>query len=144
MPIKGIDKLTETITQRLRERLPTDRRSRRIVLEVMRILDYEAQQAYGRSGLERRSGALANSLRSYPESIPDGIRVVMSPRNIKYARIHEFGGTIRAIRGEYLKFQVKPGVWVQKRQVTIRARPYLRPTLVRAHAKIMKVLAEGV
>jgi len=44
--------------------------------------------------------------------------------NIKYASIHQFGGVIKAKRKPYLKFKTDKG-WVQKKQVTIPARPYL-------------------
>lgn len=47
--------------------------------------------------------------------------------NVVYARIQEYGGTITARHAPYLVFQLPNGDWVRTRQVTIPARPYMRP-----------------
>lgn len=44
--------------------------------------------------------------------------------NVVYALIHQMGGTIVPKKGKYLKFKVG-GKWVNAKQVTIKARPYL-------------------
>lgn len=44
--------------------------------------------------------------------------------NLIYARIHQFGGTIRAKSGKNLRFKVG-NRWVSKPEVTIPARPFL-------------------
>ena len=44
--------------------------------------------------------------------------------NVKYARIHQFGGTIRAKKAKFLKFKTEKG-WVQKKKVVIPARPFI-------------------
>ena len=44
--------------------------------------------------------------------------------NVFYAAMMHEGGTIHALGGGYLKFQVA-GAWAQKRSVTIPARPFL-------------------
>ena len=49
--------------------------------------------------------------------------------NIVYAKIHEFGGTIKAKHGNYLRFSVPGGGFVSKKQVHIQARPYVKPTI---------------
>lgn len=48
--------------------------------------------------------------------------------NVVYARIHEEGGVIKAKNAPYLHFQVG-GRWVKTKQVTIPARPYVRPSI---------------
>jgi phage gpG-like protein len=133
--------LTAIVRRRLEQWLPTSPQGRRKVLAIMRILNNEAQLSYGKSGLKRRTGLLVNSLRSELKSIPEGVLVFISANPI-YSRIHEFGGVIRPKRSNLLRFQVG-GRWVSARSVTIPARPYLRPTLIRSRDKIMKTLAKG-
>lgn len=47
--------------------------------------------------------------------------------NVVYAAIHEFGGTIRAKAGGWLRFKTRDGQWHTVKEVTIPARPYMRP-----------------
>lgn len=44
--------------------------------------------------------------------------------NIKYARIHQKGGTIRAKKAEFLRFKVGSR-WAMKKSVKIPARPFI-------------------
>lgn len=46
--------------------------------------------------------------------------------NVRYAAIHQFGGTVRAKQSSYLTFRVGQR-WARKKQVTIPARPYMPP-----------------
>lgn len=48
--------------------------------------------------------------------------------NVKYARIHEYGGIIKAQRAKYLRFQIGDR-WIMKKQVTIPQRSFLRSAL---------------
>ncbi len=75
-----------------------------------------------------RSGTLSRGITSaVAESSATRARVVISTSNIPYARIQEFGGTIRAKGGGLLTFKGKDGRWRRMKQVKIPARPYLRP-----------------
>lgn len=42
-----------------------------------------------------------------------------------YAAVHQFGATIRAKNGGFLRFPLPGGGWAAVRQVTVPARPYL-------------------
>ncbi len=66
---------------------------------------------------QRSSGKFEGGLKSGSASVP-------------YARIHEYGGTIRAIRAPYLVFRTPDGQWHSKKVVRIPARPYLSPALL--------------
>ncbi len=48
--------------------------------------------------------------------------------NVKYAPVHEYGATIRPVRGKWLRFKIM-GQWKTVRQVIIPARPFLRPSI---------------
>ena len=79
-----------------------------------------------RTGYLLLSGTLRRSIQSRRErSTRGGVSYTVGPRGVPYATIHEFGGTIRP-RGEFLVFQVG-GELIFARQVTIPARPYMRP-----------------
>lgn len=56
-----------------------------------------------------------------PESSAKGVEY---GTNLKYAAIHQFGGTIRAKGDGLLKFKIGDQ-WISKREVKIPARPYL-------------------
>ena len=45
--------------------------------------------------------------------------------NVLYARLMQFGGTIRPKNGKYLTFKTPLGGWVRVKSVTIKPRPYL-------------------
>lgn len=65
-------------------------------------------------------GRLRDSIthRAGPENVEVGTNVV-------YAAIHQFGGTISAKAGGYLKFPLPGGGFVQTASVEIPARPFL-------------------
>jgi phage gpG-like protein len=61
----------------------------------------------------------------------------------EYARIQEFGGTIKPIRGKYLTFQID-GQWRRVKEVTLPARPYLGPAVTEHVSDIVQAMAEEV
>lgn len=74
--------------------------------------------------LEGRSGHLR---RSITHSVSEAHAEVGS--NVVYARIHEYGGVITPVSGEFLRFENQEGEEVFVRSVTLPPRPYLRPAL---------------
>lgn len=50
---------------------------------------------------------------------------VMVGSNLPYARIHQYGGTIRPKKAKALRFRGPGGEMIMAKQVTIPARPYL-------------------
>ncbi|MDE2101877.1 MAG: phage virion morphogenesis protein [Patescibacteria group bacterium] len=77
--------------------------------------------------LKVRTGTLRSSIQVRMNDSVDEIRGDVFT-NLIYAKVHEYGKTITAKNVPFLKFQVD-GRWVQKRQVTIPARPYMAPAL---------------
>lgn len=103
-----------------------------VIARVARMLQLIGQEVAGQSkekyltgrpGLNRVSGDLARSV-TY---VVKGNRVVIGS-NLRYARIHELGGVIRAKTAPLLTFKIG-GKWISKLQVTIPARPFLTPAL---------------
>lgn len=57
--------------------------------------------------------------------------------NLVYARIHELGGIIKAKNAKYLWYKLKDGSFRKSKQVTIPARPYLRPAFIESLPKVI-------
>jgi len=74
----------------------------------------------------------------------DGSRITAKVgTNVKYARIHEFGGRIRAKKGGWLHFKVG-GQWVKVKEVVIPERPFLRPSVVEKFQATLKHVKDAV
>jgi phage gpG-like protein len=102
----------------------------------------------GKSGLNNRTGALKASIKlaSFTQFSPNsGATAVITAGNQKvpYGAIHEYGGVIRPKAGQYLTFQVN-GRWVRVRQVTIPARPYLKPAYEEVTPKFNEYLQDAI
>lgn len=97
-----------------------------------------------RAQLRVRTGNLINSLQYKLTDRKDGIDIEAGSYNVKYAAIHEYGGVIRARRAQYLKFFI-PGVgWRMAKQVTIPARPYIRPAFADSREYIMNLIRKHI
>jgi phage gpG-like protein len=61
-----------------------------------------------------------------------------------HANIREFGGTIRAKNKAFLMFRTRSGQFVQVKQVTQKATPYMRPAIRQSRADIVRELNGGM
>lgn len=68
---------------------------------------------------------LSNSIGTIPIDGPEPTVIVGTDKI--YAAVHEFGATITPKRAKYLQWEDEQGNWHRAKQVTIPARPYLRP-----------------
>jgi phage gpG-like protein len=156
-----------TITvEELSERLKKTSRGAFLAALHSLALDYAAEaqtRAYGRATtlLTRRSGRLSGSIVGRVQKRPGYIAVRLSAggggEDVKYAAIHEHGGTITPKKGKYLRFPVSDdaftqnndpkgagvsrgaggSVWASVRSVTIPARPYLKPSIDEIEARMI-------
>jgi HK97 gp10 family phage protein len=85
------------------------------------------------------TGNLVNSIGVRRE----GKTVLAGVFGVVYAKIHEFGGVIKA-RGKALVFKGEDGHLVITKQVTIPARPYLRPAVDNHMADIKDAIIEAL
>lgn len=68
--------------------------------------------------------------RSFLVPEPDGpTSFMLGAQSPIYARIHEYGGTIKPIHGEYLIFETPDGIWHAVKQVTIKEKSYARDAI---------------
>lgn len=87
------------------------------------------QQAKANHAWQNQTATLEGSIRIAEMAREAGVGVAGSwgSADVAYARIHELGGVIRPVRAKALAFKLPDGTFVQAQQVTIPARPFLRP-----------------
>ena len=113
------------------------------------VIQFNAQLNARNVFSDRQRGQLRNSIRSESRIVGNGAEAEIGPNvaeidpRVIYGRIQEFGGTIRPVHGQYLKFQID-GEWRQVKQVTIPARPYLRPAAEEHIDQISEVMREAI
>ena len=61
-----------------------------------------------------------------------------------YAKVHEYGATIKAKNAPYLVFQTDDGAWHSVKEVRIPPRPYMRPAFEGEKAQAIRKIAETV
>ena len=81
--------------------------------------------------LNVRSGLLRASFKTSPARYEAGVGVYgQVGTNVKYARIHEYGGVIKPKPpNQWLRFKTADGSWHTVAEVTMPARPYAVPAM---------------
>ena len=72
-----------------------------------------------------------------------GVRGVWGAKDVKYAAIHELGGTIEPVNAPKLAIPQEDGGVVLVDSVTIPARPYLRPAADVAYPGLAKAIKQA-
>lgn len=84
----------------------------------------KSMRAYMQSGQTLRdTGLLQSSITFAVDRAGLDFGVIGS--NLKYARIHQYGGIIRPKKAKALKFQLADGTWAVVKKVVMPARPYI-------------------
>jgi phage gpG-like protein len=123
----GLD-VTYTASNALPDDLIVLARLQQALLQSAEHVRQEAQ-----ANIERElntTGQAKGVLRDSIEVVVDksALRAEVGSRLV-YSRIHELGGTIRAVNAPFLVFRTADGQWHSVKQANIPARPYLRPAL---------------
>lgn len=121
---KGLEErleLHEALGLELRE--ATDRRFRRGVDPDGRPWP-KSLRAYMQGGQTLRDTGLLQSSVTFMAD-RRGLDFGVIGSNLKYARIHQYGGVIRPKKGRALTFTLADGSYVQVKKVVIPARPYI-------------------
>lgn len=74
----------------------------------------------------------------------DGDLAAVVGTTTPYAAIHEFGGTVNAKTGGWLRFQTADGSWHTVKSVTIPARPYIRPAIDEHSKDVSEAVGEVI
>ena len=118
--------------------------ARRGMKEAVLLVAGTAKRNYLSGPRPAKLGVLTGHLRrSIATEVRDsgGNVVGVVGSNLKYARIHEQGGTIVPKKAKYLKFLHKAaGHWVSLKRVEIPARPYLSTALADEASEVLKIL----
>lgn len=79
---------------------------------------------------QNRTGVLEGAIDivDYAHPVEGGVQGVWGVRDVRYALIHELGGTIVATRAKALAIPMADGTVRFVKSVKIPARPYLRPS----------------
>ena len=110
-----------------------------------------ADKLTARTGGAGISGSLNYQIEEHGQEVVTRCGVSATSVAAKYAKIHEFGGTIVPRTKNYLRFRTYDGQWHAVKQVDIPARPYLRPAFVersrnlafRAHLHLINVFQKA-
>jgi phage gpG-like protein len=103
-----------------------------------------SKKRFGTQGnLQVRTGRLRNSIVGEAHQEDNDTYVGSIGTSVIYGPIHETGGVIRAKNGPYLKFRVD-GHWVSKKEVTIPARPFLRPAITENISRIRDIIIDSI
>jgi len=99
------------------------------------------------------TGRLLNSIKHEIEAVGNDIRVIVGSFAVPYARVHEFGSTDKVEIPDHDRTitqafgqQIAPlvvRVRAHKREMNIKARPYLRPAFTKHKRKIIDILREA-
>ncbi len=99
----------------------------------------------GRPGLNVDTGNLVNSIKVEDgECTETHAEVTVGPSNVEYARIHEFGGVIKPTSAKMLAWEGSDGEMIFAHEVTIPARPYMRPAVDEHKDEIRKAMEEQI
>lgn len=100
-------------------------------------LERKVKQRFGTSGnLKVKTGRLRSSVKSGVEGDTAWVGT-----DVVYGPLHEFGGTIRAKQGGYLKFKIA-GQWRFMKEVKVPKRAFLAPTLDSEAGNISNIIGD--
>ncbi|MFN3990052.1 MAG: hypothetical protein ACK4IS_07320 [Erythrobacter sp.] len=86
-------------------------------------------QAKSNHSWQNQTGILEGSIKitAFARAAGNSVIGQWGSADVKYALIHELGGVIRPVRAKALAFRLADGSFRMAQQVTIPARPFLRP-----------------
>lgn len=109
------------------------------IRKAMLFVEGESKKSFNKAGnLRVRSGKLRNSIASGAYGMVGWVGT-----NVVYGPTHEFGATIHAKKGSYLRFQIA-GQWRTVKQVVIPKRPFLEPAMFNNRDKIIDIIADEI
>jgi len=127
----------ENLTKKFNSKTVTKAVKEGITKGMLRIEAHAKDPILSGEILKVRTGTL--KARTHSEVQTRGSRIVgILKNNTKYARIHEFGGTIKPKRGEFLVFQpAGAGHLVMVREVKIPARKPFRTAILAKRKEVI-------
>ena len=109
----------------------TERMRQAQIAGINRTMGSSVQHAKDNHTWQNRTGVLEGGIDvvDYAAATPEGAKGVWGVHDVRYALIHELGGTIEPVNAKALAIPdpAHPGEVLLVKKVTIPARPYLRP-----------------
>lgn len=143
----NIDALIKRISVRARRWVFNDSDTKKRLTRIALLLENQTKINVRRQGIVD-TGNLLNSIQSRVVSNQNSAIVSYGSYGVTYAALHEFGGpfTDRMRRAMFAKLRArgapkKPGKGIVQGGF-IRARPYIRPSLIQQRRRILEILAE--
>lgn len=99
-------------------------------------------QKGGPTGLNKRTGALLNSIRTYLKG--SGGRAELTVGMKFYGWVHDRGAVIEAKNAPYLRFQLPNGAWVQTKSVTLPARNWATDAVQESRKRFPAFIRQAV
>lgn len=118
--------------------------SRTIVRQSIELQAHIKRDKLSGQVLRRRTGRLSRSIQYHAPVQREGVVIAdvsAGGTNVRYARIHEFGGDIYPVRAKMLRFKID-GRWVFSRHVRMPERSYMRTALAERRPEIVTAVRE--
>jgi len=111
---------------------------------VNKTLAQAVEHAKRNHAWQNRTGTLEGSISiaEFARKVGAGVHGGWGSKDVRYALIHELGGRIVPRNAPALMFEVD-GQFVRTQQVTIPARPYLRPAADATYPQLAANIREG-
>lgn len=117
------------------------------ITQAMLYAETKAKQRFGSVTTADRVKAVTGHFRRSIKALPvrKSVSGMSSGLNasVVYAATHEYGATIRAKSGKYLRFKIG-NQWVSKKQVKIPARPMVGPGITENLDRIQEMIVNSV
>lgn len=146
--VSNIDDLIKRIRVRARRWVFNDREAKQRLIRIGLLLENQTKINIRRQGIVD-TGNLLNSIQSRVVSSQNRAIISYGSFGVKYARVHEFGGpfTDRMRRAMFARLNArgaapKPGKGIVQGGF-IRARPYIRPSIIQQRRRIIEILREA-
>jgi len=135
--LTGVDELIEKLNQI--DKSFRNEAGRAIVTAGAEVINAQTQVNINETFSERNTGGLKNSVTTVADGSKPEARVEV--RKV-YARIQEYGGTIKPVRARLLHW-VEDGQDIFARSVTLPARPYFRPAIESSESAVVKAMSDA-
>lgn len=134
--LTGVDELMEKLNRI--DKSFRNEAGRAVVTAGAEVINAQTQVNINETFSERNTGGLKNSVTTVADGSKPEARVEV--RKV-YARIQEYGGTIKPVRAKLLHW-VEDGQDIFARSVTLPARPYFRPAIESSEEKVVKAMSD--
>jgi len=141
----NIDQLIGNIRKQTRRYVMSDKDTKEKLTRIALLLENQTKLNVRRQGIVD-TGNLLNSIQSRVISNKNTATISYGAFGVKYAAIHEFGGpfTERMRKAMFAKFRergkpYRPGKGIIEGGY-VRARPYIRPSLIQQRKRILEIL----